>query len=348
MKQLSDIRNKLSPQILRFKIWLETSKERKAIFILVSFTTLFCLLLLFVPISQRNAEEGHHEQGGHEEEHGHHDGEDELSIQIKDEVLTRSGILIEGAQAAQLNPLVLVRGQIIENQNRSMNVKPRFAGIVKSVHKDFGDQVRKGETLVVIESASTRSSYSIRSSIDGIVADKGVVVGSFVPENESIFRVVDLSTIWFQGKVAIADAMKLKTGFKAKVRDRLLDASGEGNVIYTSLILEEDTQSSDVRIELKNVDAAWRVGSFAEADIAIEPIYVGVAVRTDAIQEFNGQKTVFIRSGEELIAKKVLLGRSDKTWTEVVKGLKAGDTYVATNSFLVKAELLKSSAAHEH
>lgn len=350
MINLNSIKNRLSPHLHRFNVWLEASKERRAIFILVSVSVFFCLSLLIVPVSQP-ASDDDHDHNGHgegEESHGHHEHEEEVSVRVANDVMTSSGILLEGAKSTQLSPLVTLRGQITENQNRSMNVKPRFAGIVKSVHKDFGDQVRKGETLVVIESANTRSAYSIRSAMDGIVADKGVVAGSFVPENESIFRVVDLSTIWFQGKVSVVDAMRIKTGFRANVRDRLLDANGEGHVIYTSPTLDEDTQSSDVRIELKNGDAAWRVGSFAEADILLDSIDVSIAVRSEAIQEFNGQKVVFIRNGEKFAVKKVQLGRSDKSWTEIVSGIKAGETYVAKNSFLVKAEILKSSAAHEH
>ena len=42
------------------------------------------------------------------------------------------------------------------------------------------------------------------------------------------------------------------------------------------------------------------------------------------------------------------LGRSDGQWVEVVKGLSAGERYAATNSFVLKAELGKSGATHDH
>jgi cobalt-zinc-cadmium efflux system membrane fusion protein len=42
------------------------------------------------------------------------------------------------------------------------------------------------------------------------------------------------------------------------------------------------------------------------------------------------------------------LGRQDEEWVEVLGGLNAGDVYVTENSYLVKADIDKDSAAHDH
>ena len=42
------------------------------------------------------------------------------------------------------------------------------------------------------------------------------------------------------------------------------------------------------------------------------------------------------------------LGTNDGNWVEVLEGLKAGEQYVVKNSFVVKAEIEKSSAVHSH
>ena len=335
---------KFSSRAQAFLGWLRQSSERFAIAIVIAITVGLCLLLVLLP--QKKMAAGGHEHGqGHEEGEGE---EHELAVELDDDVLESAGMLLEEAKPIQIVPRVISRGQIIENANRSMNVKPRFSGIVRTVHKDFGDQVRKGDTLMVIESATTRSSYSIRTAIDGVVADKRVVAGSFVPENESVFRVVNLATVWFQGRVPVREAAKIKSGFSAGVKDRLLNVSGKGSVHYVSPIVEEDTQACDVRIELENKEGDWRVGSFAEAEILLEPIDVKIAVKSTAIQNLNGQSVVFIRDEDHIIATPVSVGWSDETWSEVLTGIKAGDTYVSTNSFLAKAELLKSTAEHEH
>ena len=42
------------------------------------------------------------------------------------------------------------------------------------------------------------------------------------------------------------------------------------------------------------------------------------------------------------------LGRSDGVYSEVLSGLKAGDSYVVDNSYLIKADIEKAGASHDH
>jgi cobalt-zinc-cadmium efflux system membrane fusion protein len=310
----------------------------------VSSTVVICILLGTLPLRSASSDD-HGQEHGHEAEH---EDEHEAAVEITDEVLASAGMILDEAKSKQITPFVRARGQITETSSGSMNVKPRFSGIVRSIHKDFGDSVQKGEQLLVVESSSTRSSYSIRSSIDGIIADKRVVLGSFVPENESILRVVDLSKVLFQGKVFISEANKIRHGMISTVKDRVLDQLGHGTVQYVSPVVEEDTQSSEVRIEIDNKEQKWRIGSFAEADIFLESVSVKVAVHASALQDLNGQLVVFKRDDEHIEPTSVKVGLTDGTWTEILEGLKAGEKYVSANSFLAKAELLKSTAEHEH
>ena len=57
---------------------------------------------------------------------------------------------------------------------------------------------------------------------------------------------------------------------------------------------------------------------------------------------------VFVRVADGFVAQPVTLGRSDGKRTEVTGGLKAGTPYAASGSFVLKSELGKGSAAHEH
>ena len=73
-----------------------------------------------------------------------------------------------------------------------------------------------------------------------------------------------------------------------------------------------------------------------------------MAVRTSALQTLEGKTVVFVRDGEKFAPREVELGGRDADWVEVMFGLVAGDVYAAKNSFVVKAEIGKSGAAHEH
>lgn len=74
---------------------------------------------------------------------------------------------------------------------------------------------------------------------------------------------------------------------------------------------------------------------------------VPLAVASDALQDVDGAPSVFVRSSKGFVAQAVETGRRDERATEVLKGLKPGQEYAASNSFVLKAELGKGSAEHE-
>ena len=57
---------------------------------------------------------------------------------------------------------------------------------------------------------------------------------------------------------------------------------------------------------------------------------------------------VFVKYGNLFEARPLELGENDGKWVEVLGGLSKGEQYVAHNSFVVKAEIEKSSAVHDH
>jgi cobalt-zinc-cadmium efflux system membrane fusion protein len=62
----------------------------------------------------------------------------------------------------------------------------------------------------------------------------------------------------------------------------------------------------------------------------------------------DGKRVVFVRTEEGFEKREVELGRGDDDAYEVTSGLKPGDEIAVANSFLLKAELGKSEAAHDH
>jgi cobalt-zinc-cadmium efflux system membrane fusion protein len=75
---------------------------------------------------------------------------------------------------------------------------------------------------------------------------------------------------------------------------------------------------------------------------------VPLAVKSSALQRFRDFTVVFAKVGTTYEVRMLDLGVSDATWTEVKGGLKPGTEYVAENSFLVKADIEKSGASHDH
>lgn len=88
---------------------------------------------------------------------------------------------------------------------------------------------------------------------------------------------------------------------------------------------------------------------FVTARIIAEATTASVAVPTGAIQRLGGRETVFIELEEGVFqARTISVGRSDGEWTEVTAGLDPGERTVIRGSFILKSELMKSEAGHQH
>jgi cobalt-zinc-cadmium efflux system membrane fusion protein len=73
-----------------------------------------------------------------------------------------------------------------------------------------------------------------------------------------------------------------------------------------------------------------------------------LAVRTKALQRFRDFTVVYIQVGESYEVRMLELGRRTPEWTEVLGGLKPGSTYVTDNAFLIRSDVEKSGASHDH
>lgn len=141
---------------------------------------------------------------------------------------------------------------------------------------------------------------------------------------------------------------QVRVGAEVMVKAAAFESSATGKVSYVGSLLGEQTRAAKARIVLPNPKGAWRPGLVVNVDVVSDNVDVPVTIANDAIQSINGKPTVFVRDGETLVAQPVKTGRSDGKRTEVTEGLKAGQPYAAAGSFIVKSELEKASAGHEH
>lgn len=259
-----------------------------------------------------------------------------------------SGIVIEAAGPAKIKTTIKVNGRVQPNEDHMTHVIPRYPGIVKKIHKRLGDAVAKDEIVAVVESNESLQSYEVKSSIAGTVIGKDVRQGEFVKEGEVIYSVADLSTVWVDLNVYRKDFDRLKVGEAVTIFAGEGMTNATGTVSYISPFGAEDTQTTLARVELPNPTGKWRPGLFVTGEIVVEEAEVPVAVKASALQSFRDWEVVFMQDGSMFEIAILELGRRDSEWVEVLSGLPAGQKYAAENSFIIKADILKSGASHDH
>lgn len=197
-------------------------------------------------------------------------------------------------------------------------------------------------------SGAGQARYEIRSPINGIVTLKNVSQGQVVSEIDSLFEVSDLTTVWAEMSIYAKDINTVKKDQEVTIKASAFDAQAKGNISYVGSLVGEQSRTAMARVILNNPDNTWRPGLPVNIELTTNEVNVPIAVSIEGIQSLNEGKVVFGRYGNYFEARPVMLGRGDDKYVEVLEGLNAGEKYAAGNSYLVKADIGKAGASHEH
>jgi len=282
-----------------------------------------------------------HEHGGHETE------EDVESTEIHDEIAAQSGIETGVVGPARIRETISLHGTIVPDPRRVFRLHARYPGIVRDVRGQIGSRVRKGELLAVVESDESLQRYNIVSPSDGVIVTRDANVGVHTG-NDPLVTVVDLSTVWVELASFQHDLGKIKSGQPVLVEDVDGHLNADGRVDNVAAVGSAASQSMTVRVVLPNPDGHWRPGLFVTGEVVFREEEVPLAVRVAALQDMGGKTAIFEKVGERYVARPVTIGRRDRDFAEVMSGIGAGALYVTVNSFLVKADIEKSGASHDH
>jgi len=173
----------------------------------------------------------------------------------------------------------------------------------------------------------------------GTVVEKTAVEGMRYQPGETLFRIVDTSTMWVIAEVYEQDLAFVKVGDMARVTvnawpDRPFD--GKVGFIYPGLAKESRT--ARLRIEVANPDGLLRADMAATVEIESR-LGVGIAVPQSAVIDSGKRQVVLVERGAgHYEPRPVKLGAHVPGYAQVLDGLKAGERVVTSAAFLIDAE----------
>jgi len=267
--------------------------------------------------------------------------------EIAPEIAEASGLRIETAGPATLREQIELTGVVQSRADRLAQVHARFPGVVREVRAGIGEQVGRGAVLAQVQSNESLETYAVASPISGTVLERTAQVGE-VTTGAPLFVVSDLSSVWAELDAYGADLKRLAIGQSVEVEAVDESASGTGKIALIAPVASRASQSVRARVPLANDRQLWRPGQFVRGRVTVAEKSVPLAVRNSALQQFRDFQVVFARVGNTYEVRMLELGRRDREFTEVLGGLEPGEQYVTDNSFLVKADVEKSGASHDH
>lgn len=265
---------------------------------------------------------------------------------LSDRVIEESGIMVEKAGPKTLSFTERLFGVIAPVNDRLAHIRAVYPGNVSDVQVNIGDTVSKGQTLAVITNAASGTDYKLISPISGEVTQRLVNAGELASE-QMLFEIVDLSKVWVELSAFPENIEKLRVGQQAQVFDLHQHQRISGEVVYIAPIMSGG-HIARARVLISNPNGHWRPGMHVQADVMVGQKTVQLAVKKDALQTFRDMPVVFARFGNTFEVRMPELGDTDGNYIEVKSGLAPGTPYVVGNSYVLKADILKDGASHDH
>jgi cobalt-zinc-cadmium efflux system membrane fusion protein len=288
------------------------------------------------------------ESGGHDDHEDEHEDEHEEGVtEIAPDHAEKAGIKLSKAKSEMINESIILTGQVTLNSDTTAKVRARFPGIVRDVPVKLGQIVQQGDVLARLESNESLRSYNVTAPVSGVILERNTNIGD-VTGDEALFMIADLSNVWAKFHIFPKDALYIREGQRISVHSLDHEFESEATV---KLFLPKADASSQTHVaiaELRNEKGNWRPGLTIDGHVSVLQRQADITVLESALQTMENQKVVFVANGDKYEMRPVQIGQSDGKTVEIINGLKAGEDYVSEGSFIIKADILKSGAAHEH
>ena len=266
---------------------------------------------------------------------------------IAAETARAMGIATSEAGSANLREQLTLSGVIQADPARVSRVRARYPGIVREVAVQPWTNVARGAVLARVQSNESLQNYAIEAPIAGVIVEHRAQVGEATGE-ESLFTIVDLSRVWVELDVFQNDLARIADGQSVEIFDLDGRKLADGHLSRIAPLAIHGSQSVRARVVLDNASGALRPGQFVSGRVLVGESTVALAVEKTGLQRFRDFDVVFEQVGETYEVRMLELGRADASRIEVLEGLEPGARYVTQNSYLIKADIEKAGASHDH
>jgi membrane fusion protein, copper/silver efflux system len=242
-------------------------------------------------------------------------------------VTAQQDLLLAKRLAAQLREGTPESAQGAQDLLQSARQRLEYWGVM---HADVQQIETTGEV---------RRTVTLRSPYAGVVVEKPILAGQRIMAGDVAYKIADLSRVWLEGEVFERDLPAVRLGQVVTAEFTALPGVvREGRVKYVYPTVDPDTRTGRIRVELRNPGLRLKPGMYATIRFAARTDSV-LSVPRSAVLATGERNLVFVRTPDGKFAPhEVTLGATTDDRVEIIRGLAAADTVVASGTFLVDAE----------
>ena len=209
--------------------------------------------------------------------------------------------------------------------------------------------------LHALGSTGQNGRFVIRAPIPGMISQKDIVVGENVQLADQLFVIENLKDLWLAFNLPNTSNIQLQAGQILNFKTNGSDQNYQAKVQTLNSQADLQTGRLQVRAKVTTQADVLRPNVLVNVFVTDAQAKTALRVQKKALQQVEGKPVVFVIESEEkgqvhLKAQLIEVGVSsqDGQWLEVISGLTEGQKYIADGSFLLKSELEKDEAGHEH
>ena len=294
----------------------------------------------------------------HVDEHTDEHEEKEGHVKLSEVLAKKAGIENIHADSGEIKQTITVYGKTVVEPSAISQIRAPFPGMITQLKVNIGDIVKAGEVIAEIESNDSLKRYTLTSPISGIVTTRHANIGELANE-QVLLTIANYDQLWVELRLFPSQIKEVSKG-----QTVIISSANSSEEIQTESVIKhllpgnfnrgnlnsgKSSQAFIVaRVPLDNTKGQWSPDLLLSGSVVINQVKVPLVVDNRAIQIIEGEQVIFVKNEEGYETRLLTFGESDGLFTHVISGLESGEQYAVKNSYLLKADLEKSSASHHH
>jgi RND family efflux transporter MFP subunit len=176
-----------------------------------------------------------------------------------------------------------------------------------------------------------RDEATVRSPVDGSVAERFVQAGDRLGEGDPVLRVVSTGELEFEATITTDDVTRVRPGAPV-----VLDVTGfpkagvEGRVARINATADPATRQVKVYVTVPNAGGRLVGGLFASGQVVLQRARGVLAIPATGVRRENGRDVAWVVKDGKAVPREVKVGLQDaaRDRVEIVSGLAPGDSVI--------------------
>ena len=191
----------------------------------------------------------------------------------------------------------------------------------------------------IASSSKPQIDLPIYSPASGIVTERKVTEGQYVSAGESLYTLSDLSSVWVKAELYQPDLASIHVGQVAAISGDVPNGSVHGHVAFIDPMVNPQTRTASVRIQVPNQQMRLRPGMFVQVNFAMAEGDRVLVVPRSAVVDTGTRKIVYLAKKNGIFeGTEVRVGPPSDQYYPILAGLKVGDRVVTQGNFLIDSQ----------